>query len=142
LKSDQENVIVFASSLLVQKNLCLYFHRILQWLYIWALSFPNVLAKKFICVFPKQNTYNLLPISYVYHVVITDSRKIECGTGLGSGGIICIWSIVETGKLVQHHIASPKWLTVCSDYTDSCKYLMSWSQRNINTCASYKYLYL
>jgi len=44
---------------------------------------------------------------------------------------------VETGKLVQHHSASPKQLTVRNDYTDSTEYLMSWSQRNINTCASY-----
>lgn len=136
MESNQENVIVFATSLPVQKNLCLCFLCILQWLYNWALSFPNVLAKKFICVFPKKNTYNLLPISYVYHVVITDWRKLECGIGLRSSGIICIWSIVETGKLIQHHSASLKWLTVCSDYTDSSKYHMSWSQRNINTCAS------
>lgn len=136
MKSDQENVIVFATSLPLLKNLCLYFPHILQWLYNWTLSFPNVLAKKFICVFPKQNTYNLLPISYVYHVVITDWRILECGIGLGSSGIICIWSIVETGKLVHHHSASPQWLTVCNDYTDSSEYHMSWSQRDINTCAS------
>jgi hypothetical protein len=71
---DQENVIVFANSLPAQKNLYLYVPHILQWLYNWALSFANVLAKEFICVFPKQNTYNLLPISYACHVVITDCR--------------------------------------------------------------------
>jgi hypothetical protein len=92
-------------------------------------------------VFFLNRTHKPTSISYVYHVVITNSRKIECGTGLRSSGIICIWSIVETGKLVQHHSASPKWLTLCSDYTDSCKYHMSWSQRNINACASCKYSY-
>jgi hypothetical protein len=76
LESDQENVIVFATSLPLQRNLCLYFPCIVHWLYNWALSFPNVLAKRFICVFVRKNTYNLLPISYVYHVVITDWRKL------------------------------------------------------------------
>jgi hypothetical protein len=134
---DQENVIVFAVSLPVQKNnQYLYFPHILQWLYNWALNFPNVLAKEFVCVFPEQNTYNLLHISYACHVVITDCRTLECGIVLGSNGITCIWSVVETVLLVQHHSASQKWLSVYSDHTDSSKYHMSWSQRNITTCAS------
>jgi hypothetical protein len=94
--------------------LCFYFPHILQWLYNWAWTSPNILAKAFICVFPKQNTYTLFPISYVHHV-ITDWRKSKCGIWVGSGGIICVWGIVETGQLVQYHSASPKCLSLCSE---------------------------